>query len=150
MDGQQAERIDERLVSRRGFLAAIVWGLGSLMAASILAPFTAYAVSPALKRGAGSWTEVGKLSKVPEGVPTQMEYTARIVDGWITQEKRSSVWVVRQGAEVVAFSPACTHLGCAYKWNAATNRFECPCHNGLFAKDGTVLGGPPPRPLDRH
>jgi Rieske Fe-S protein len=30
-----------------------------------------------------------------------------------------------------------------------TGGFYCPCHNGVFAKDGTVVSGPPPRPLDR-
>jgi Rieske Fe-S protein len=27
--------------------------------------------------------------------------------------------------------------------------FFCPCHNGVFDKDGNVVSGPPPRPLDR-
>ena len=26
----------------------------------------------------------------------------------------------------------------------------CPCHNGVFDPQGRVLGGPPPRPLDRY
>jgi Rieske Fe-S protein len=30
------------------------------------------------------------------------------------------------------------------------NRLECPCHEGYFSiKDGSVLQGPPPRPLPR-
>jgi len=24
----------------------------------------------------------------------------------------------------------------------------CPCHDGVFAEDGSVVSGPPPRPLD--
>lgn len=150
MDDQDAPQVDHRLLTRRGFFARTIWGLGGLMAAVVLGPLVGFAVSPALKRGATAWTEIGKLSQVPDGVPTRLEYTAQVVDGWVTEAKRSSAWVVRQGADVVVFSPACTHLGCAYKWNPGANRFECPCHNGLFAKDGTVLGGPPPRPLDRY
>jgi len=26
----------------------------------------------------------------------------------------------------------------------------CPCHGGVYYKDGTVAGGPPPEPLDRY
>jgi Rieske Fe-S protein len=35
------------------------------------------------------------------------------------------------------------------RWIAEDERFYCPCHNGVFAKDGSVVSGPPPRPLDR-
>jgi Rieske Fe-S protein len=32
-------------------------------------------------------------------------------------------------------------------WQAAAKIFLCPCHGGVFYSDGTVAGGPPPRPL---
>jgi Rieske Fe-S protein len=52
--------------------------------------------------------------------------------------------------EYVAYRQRCTHLSCPVHYAAAKNRLECPCHNGAFdAKDGTVLEGPPPRPLPR-
>jgi Rieske Fe-S protein len=40
-------------------------------------------------------------------------------------------------------------LGCRVRWVADKDGFYCPCHNGVFAKDGSVVSGPPPRPLDR-
>jgi Rieske Fe-S protein len=46
-------------------------------------------------------------------------------------------------------SNICTHLGCRIRWIADEGKFYCPCHNGIFDRDGTVLSGPPPRPLDR-
>ena len=52
-------------------------------------------------------------------------------------------------ATVVAFGPNCTHLGCAYHWDAGKNDFLCPCHNSVFSIDGKVVSGPAPRPLDR-
>ena len=50
--------------------------------------------------------------------------------------------------EYVAYSQKCTHLSCAVYFSAKEDRLECPCHRGFFSvKDGSVLQGPPPRPL---
>jgi Rieske Fe-S protein len=50
----------------------------------------------------------------------------------------------------VAYSQKCTHLSCAVYYARETGRLECPCHEGYFAvEDGSVLQGPPPRPLPR-
>jgi Rieske Fe-S protein len=52
--------------------------------------------------------------------------------------------------EYVAYSQKCTHLSCAVYYSAKNDRLECPCHRGFFSiKDGSVLQGPPPRPLPR-
>jgi Rieske Fe-S protein len=48
-----------------------------------------------------------------------------------------------------AFGQKCTHLSCPVFYSKENKRLECPCHEGGFdAKTGTVLYGPPPRPLD--
>jgi Rieske Fe-S protein len=50
----------------------------------------------------------------------------------------------------VAYSQVCTHLSCAVVFSATRQRLECPCHEGFFSvKDGSVIAGPPPRPLPR-
>jgi Rieske Fe-S protein len=50
----------------------------------------------------------------------------------------------------VAYSQKCTHLSCAVYFAREENRLECPCHEGYFSvEDGSVLQGPPPRPLPR-
>ena len=47
-----------------------------------------------------------------------------------------------------AYSQKCTHLSCAVYYSAERRRLECPCHDGYFSvEDGSVLQGPPPRPL---
>jgi Rieske Fe-S protein len=52
--------------------------------------------------------------------------------------------------EHVAFSQKCTHLSCAVYYSRESNRLECPCHKGFFSiDDGSVLQGPPSRPLPR-
>ena len=50
---------------------------------------------------------------------------------------------------VVALSTRCMHLGCPVRFVAASARFICPCHGGVYGFDGMVDGGPPVRPLDR-
>jgi Rieske Fe-S protein len=59
--------------------------------------------------------------------------------------------LIRTGPETyVAYSQKCTHLSCAVYYSQKANRLECPCHEGYFSvKDGSVLQGPPPRPLPR-
>ena len=48
----------------------------------------------------------------------------------------------------VAFSRLCTHASCPVFYNAPESRLDCPCHGGAFSVvDGSVLQGPPPRPL---
>jgi Rieske Fe-S protein len=57
--------------------------------------------------------------------------------------------MVRTGEHhYVAYSQKCTHLSCAVYYSQENNRLECPCHEGYFSiNDGSVLQGPPTRPL---
>jgi Rieske Fe-S protein len=49
-----------------------------------------------------------------------------------------------------AYEQKCTHLSCAVFYKPGSGEIECPCHEGKFdAKTGTVLAGPPPRPLPK-
>jgi cytochrome b6-f complex iron-sulfur subunit len=51
--------------------------------------------------------------------------------------------VTNTGAELVALSDVCPHLGCKVHWEEEKREFLCPCHGGVFAKDGKALAGPP-------
>jgi nitrite reductase/ring-hydroxylating ferredoxin subunit len=59
--------------------------------------------------------------------------------------------MVRTGEnDYVAYSQKCTHLSCAVYYSRENDRIECPCHQGYFSiRDGSVLQGPPTRPLPR-
>jgi Rieske Fe-S protein len=50
----------------------------------------------------------------------------------------------------LAFSAICPHLSCIVNWNEMLKKFECPCHGAKFNRNGEVLEGPPPRPLDLY
>ena len=56
--------------------------------------------------------------------------------------------VARQGKgaaaeDFLALSSVCPHLGCRVHWEAAGQRFFCPCHNGAFDRSGRPIAGPP-------
>lgn len=53
----------------------------------------------------------------------------------------------RKGERVQARSLLCSHQLCRVQWREDERRYHCPCHEGLFAEDGTVVYGPPTRPL---
>jgi Rieske Fe-S protein len=58
--------------------------------------------------------------------------------------------MIRTANTFVAYSQKCTHLSCAVYFAKDKNRLECPCHEGYFSvTDGSVLQGPPTRPLPR-
>jgi nitrite reductase/ring-hydroxylating ferredoxin subunit len=59
--------------------------------------------------------------------------------------------LVRTGSDsYAAYSQTCTHLSCAVYYAKEHNRLECPCHRAAFSiADGSVIEGPPQRPLPR-
>lgn len=56
--------------------------------------------------------------------------------------------VVTQPAEgeFQAFVTTCTHQGCTVN-EIADGTINCPCHGSKYNLDGSVAGGPAPRPL---
>ncbi len=113
-------------------------------------PLVGYFLSPAWGKSITSLTSVARTSEIPIGEPTFVTYEERIRDGWYVSTLSKGAWVVnKDGKEFVAFDPRCTHLNCSYYWDKQEQLFVCPCHDGLFDIDGNVIGGPPPRPLDR-
>ena len=59
------------------------------------------------------------------------------------------VYIDREGDGYRALSATCTHLGCRVSWTPDTKQFHCPCHGGVYDRDGRVVSGPPPAPLMR-
>jgi Rieske Fe-S protein len=114
-----------------------VAGVGSVLQACSAAP----AASP-------TWVALDvDPATLPVDVPTEVPLTVTTGDGTV----HGSTWLVR-GADgtVTAFDARCTHAGCGYAWSEDDVRFACFCHAGYFARDGSVISGPPPRPLERY
>jgi Rieske Fe-S protein len=59
--------------------------------------------------------------------------------------------LIRTGEDAyVAYSRICTHAACPVFYQAQSKVLACPCHGGVYSiSDGSVLQGPPPRPLPR-
>jgi menaquinol-cytochrome c reductase iron-sulfur subunit len=136
--------------TRRAFYIGFINGAMGLIGLALAVPAAIYLLFPPKLRKGQEWVETADLSKIPIGTPTEISFERTRVDGWKVTNEKATAWVVKQpNSEVVAFSPQCTHLGCAYHWDAPSHTFICPCHTSVFSIDGKVLGGPAPRPLDR-
>ena len=141
---------EDKNVGRGNFMKMTIVGIGGLITAAFGIPAIAYVMGPALKQSVGEWVQLGSVTKIETGVPTLFKTIIQTQTGWIMTDEEFSVYVLTEdGQNYVAMSNVCTHLGCRVRWVADQDGFFCPCHNGAFAKDGTVTGGPPPRPLDR-
>lgn len=137
--------------SRRRFYVAAIYGIWAAIAGALSVPALAYLFFPPKARKEDEWVEVGDVSRLAPATPVEMVFRRNRVDGWKINSEKGTTWVVRQaGGGITAFGPQCTHLGCAYHWDERKNEFLCPCHNSLFAIDGSVVSGPAPRPLDRY
>ena len=127
----------------------VMYGIGALIGLGITAPATIYVFgSPSSKRETG-WIDAGSIRSVPEEVPVELPVFRIHRDGWKITTEQDTVWVVKKREMLMAFSPRCTHLGCAYHWDSTKRMFICPCHGSLFSVTGEVISGPAPRPLDR-
>jgi Rieske Fe-S protein len=139
-------------ISRRKFLGIATWSIGGFISLAMAIPAIVYVVGPALKRSkVQNWIRLGQASKVELNTPTLFKVTVQQQSGWIVNEEELSFYVLTEnGRDYVAMSNICTHLGCRVRWIDEQGQFFCPCHNAIFDKEGQVVAGPPPRPLDRY
>ncbi len=142
---------DEKKITRKQFMSLVTGAITALIGLGLGIPAIAYIVGPALKKEESqNWIRLGSTSKVELGIPTLFKAKIQRQTGWIVNEEEISVYVITEnGREFDAMSNICTHLGCRVRWIADREQFFCPCHNGVFDKDGQIVSGPVPRPLDR-
>ncbi len=143
---------DEKQLERKGFLGLATWAIGGLIGLGMGIPAVSYLIGPSLQKTTGEeWMRLGSTSKVELGIPTLFKTTIRRQTGWIVSEEEISAYIYTdQGRDYIAFSNICSHLGCKVRWIDGEDQFFCPCHNAVFDRDGEVVTGPPPRPLDRY
>lgn len=115
-------------------------------------PSVAYILGPALSREKDQgWTRLGSVKKVELGTPTLFRVNITRNTGWLVEEEKIAVYILTDnGRDFIAMSNICTHLGCRVRWIGDKEIFLSPCHNGVFDREGRVISGPPPRPLDRY
>jgi len=142
--------------TRRIVTLAVVVG-GCALAAGVGLPAAAFVSAPIGSKGAaGKWVRTLKLDQLTDGEPKRVAIVADRHDAWTLERgvELGSVWIVKHGNEVSAFSAVCPHLGCsvnvapAATAAGAPSGFACPCHTSAFAPDGKRTSGPSPRDLD--
>jgi Rieske Fe-S protein len=143
---------EKKDVSRKDFLGLATFAIGGVISLAIGVPAIAYILGPALRKAAEqNWIPLGAASKIEVGIPTLFKARIEQKAGWISNEQELTIYVLTEnGREFVAMSNVCTHLGCRVRWVDGEDQFFCPCHNAVFDKQGNVVSGPPPRPLDRY
>jgi menaquinol-cytochrome c reductase iron-sulfur subunit len=137
-------------ISRRGFVTSVVTIIGGIIASIIGIPAIGYLISPGLKkRVTDEWVPIGMLEDMPLNTPTLSTFTRTAQTGWERTATSYGVYVIRKSSRRFdIFSNTCTHLSCRVTWNDEQEAFICPCHDGSFAKDGSIISGPQPRALD--
>lgn len=138
----------EDCAARRSFLAKISIALSGVIGAMMTLPGVAFILAPVVKKPKEVWRDIGK----PEDFSDEFKLV-RYEDPsplpWAGVTSRSGAWVNMIDNEFTAFSITCRHLGCPVRWVKGPELFMCPCHGGVYYKDGTVAAGPPPEPLHR-
>lgn len=141
----------EQVTTRRGFFHKSIYFLWSVMTAALALPAVAYLLSPFRNREESEWVEAGDVSTLEVNNPKEFVFQRSSPDGWKVTTRKATAWVVKTPEEkIIAFSPRCTHLACAYHWADEDRKFLCPCHDSFFSIEGEVLTGPAPRRLDRY
>ena len=142
-------------ISRRDFIKVTTGAVGGLIGAAIGVPAVAYLIDPAfegrregsLGRRSASWT-ISRSAR-----PTRSRSPCTKVNGWERTATSYGGFVMRKSEDpndILILSSRCTHLGCRVNWNEEKQAFPVPLPRCQFQQDGEVLGGPPPRPLDRY
>lgn len=113
------------------------------------------AMASGLAAGYGTLAAMaGRFLYSSPGAPRRWQFVAT-VDRWPVGHSIS--YVAPNGAKILvtrqhegnsedaftALSSICPHLGCQVHWEPQNNRFFCPCHNGVFDRQGVAISGPP-------
>ncbi len=134
---------------RRRFLSRISVVAGAIAAALVAVPGGLFLLG--LRRTPRVWRSVGTLDQFRVGATVEVAFQDPSPLPWSGVTARTAAWLRRVSEqEFVAFSVNCTHLGCPVRWLPDAEIFMCPCHGGVFYRDGRVASGPPPRPLVRY
>jgi menaquinol-cytochrome c reductase iron-sulfur subunit len=140
--------------SRRDFIKAATAVVGGVIGLVLGIPVVGYLIDPALRSGAKEgWMPIGKLEDIPVGIPSPFSFTSVQVNGWERTSTNHGGFVLRKSEDpqdLLILNSRCTHLACTVNWKQEADAYLCPCHDAKFSKEGEVLDGPPPRPLDKY
>ena len=138
--------------ARRSFLVMLLATGAAGVGALLSAPLVRFVLHPLVRITTPvSWSAVGNVEEFASAaLPLKKLITVEQLDGWRKLVSEKAVYVIKDAnGQLDVRSCICPHLGCSVAWHPERNQFVSPCHNGLFAADGKLLGGPPRRDMDR-
>ncbi len=145
------EELSDKTVSRKKFLVNLSLGLAGLSAAVAAIPVVSALVAPLLKPEKVTWRNVGMLDEFPIGSTKLVKFENADPESYAGVTTKTASWLRRTDkGNFIAFAANCSHLGCPVRWEENAELFMCPCHGGVYYKDGTVAAGPPPKPLTKY
>ncbi|MGC2661808.1 MAG: ubiquinol-cytochrome c reductase iron-sulfur subunit [Bryobacteraceae bacterium] len=137
-------------ITRRRILMAVSLGAGSLVSAAVTLPLIGFFLGPIYRKFPPVWRNVGPLDNFAIGATVQVDLLTSGGLPWDGPAQRIGAWLRRNNEDnFTVYSSKCTHLGCPVRWIASAELFMCPCHGGVYFKDGDVAAGPPPEPLQQ-
>ena len=113
---------------------------------------TSAAVVVAGSKAAGQKDQQQNLLAYP---PSKIEGAERVMPGsylYFNYPKANDPAVLLRttDGQYLAYSRKCAHLGCSVDYDSSARCLRCPCHRGVYdARNGYVMFGPPPKPLDQ-
>jgi menaquinol-cytochrome c reductase iron-sulfur subunit len=151
MENERDEKRKEPDENRRKFLVRLTLSLTAVSAAVAGIPVLAALFAPLLRKTPRLWRKVADLEGFAVGAVKLVTFENADPEAWAGETARTAAWLRRETKDkFIAFSANCTHLGCPVRWEADAQLFMCPCHGGVYYKDGTVASGPPPLPLVKY
>ena len=133
-------------LDRRRLLARLGIFVGSVSAAIVGIPSIAFLLG--LRKAPEVWRSLGAADSFQIGQTLEVSFLDSSPLPWSGVTAKTAAWLRRESPEqFIAFAINCTHLGCPVRWLPNADLFMCPCHGGVFYKDGAVASGPPPKPL---
>lgn len=139
-------------MNKRRFFQLFIAAAGALVSGVVAIPAAIVALSPTRRRSDSTeiWQPVGPLDDFRVGLMTKAIVPVPRAD-WSQSLREKGVFVLRkEGGEIVVFSRNCTDLSCPITWDSGSEWFFCPCHGGIFSKEGEPKAGPPRDPLYRY
>jgi quinol---cytochrome c reductase iron-sulfur subunit, bacillus type len=125
--------------------------LSGVGAAIVGLPVIGFLIAPLFEQTPDIWRDVGPVDSFKVGDTVEVKFLDASPLPWAGVAALTAAWLRRQSVQdFVAFSVNCTHLGCPVNWLPNADLFMCPCHGGVYYKDGIVAAGPPPRALYRY
>lgn len=147
---EQDEEYSSALLTRRHMLMAVSIAAGGLASAIVGLPLVGFLLAPLFRKQPPVWRAVGSAANFPVGQTSKVIFEDSSSIAWGGNESETAAWLRRIDENTFeAFSVECTHLGCPVRWEASAELFMCPCHGGVYYKDGQVAAGPPPHALQQ-